>query len=371
MTDTTQTYAPGTHPDMPAPMLTSGPLYWMKKNLFSGWFNTLLTILGLYLLYVIVPPLVNWMFLDAVFVAQDRNECRALGDGACWAFINDRFKVFVFGFYPEPERWRPILAFLLLIVALIPVLFDKVPNRKHALKFSLIYPVIAYWLLLGGLGLAPVGTDKFGGMLLNVVIGVTGITLSLPMGILLALGRQSDMPVVRMLCVAFIEFIRGVPLITILFVASTMLSYFLPPGTQFDLLLRVLIMVVLFSAAYIAEVIRGGLQAIPSGQYEAANSMGLKYWQSMRFIVLPQALKISIPGIVNTFIGLFKDSTLVLIIGLLDLLGIAKSALADSAWSALSNEVYIFVALFFFIFCFGMSRYSLYLERKLETGHKS
>ncbi len=371
MTDTTQTYEPGTHPDLPAPMLTSGPLYWMKKNLFSGWFNTLLTIAGLLLLWQIVPPLVNWMFLDAVFVAADRNECRALGDGACWAFINDRFKIFVFGFYPEPERWRPILAFLLLGVALIPILFDKVPHRKHALKFSLLYPVIAYWLLLGGLGLTPVGTDKFGGMLLNVVIGVTGIVLSLPIGILLALGRQSDMPVVRMLCVAFIEFIRGVPLITILFVASTMLSYFLPPGTQFDLLLRVLIMVVLFSAAYIAEVVRGGLQAIPSGQYEAANSMGLKYWQSMRFIVLPQALKISIPGIVNTFIGLFKDSTLVLIIGLLDLLGIAKSALADSAWSALSNEVYIFVAMFFFVFCFGMSRYSLYLERKLETGHKS
>ncbi len=371
MTDTTQTYEPGTHPDLPAPMLTSGPIYWMKKNLFSSWFNALLTVAGLLLLWKIVPPLVNWMFFDAVFVAADRNECRALGDGACWAFINDRFKIFVFGFYPEPERWRPILAFLLLFAALIPVLFDKIPYRKHALKFSMLYPVVAFWLLLGGLGLVPVGTDKFGGMLLNVVIGVTGISLSLPMGILLALGRQSDMPVVRMLCVAFIEFIRGVPLITILFVASTMLSYFLPPGTQFDLLLRVLIMVVLFSAAYIAEVIRGGLQAIPNGQYEAADSMGLKYWQSMRFIVLPQALKISIPGIVNTFIGLFKDSTLVLIIGLLDLLGIAKSALADSAWSALSNEVYIFVALFFFVFCFGMSRYSLYLERKLETGHKS
>ena len=179
------------------------------------------------------------------------------------------------------------------------------------------------------------------------------------------------MPVVRMLSVVFIEFFRGVPLITILFVASTMLSYFLPPGSEFDLLLRVLIMVTLFSSAYMAEVIRGGLQAIPKGQYEASDSMGLKYWQSMQLIILPQALKISIPGIVNSFIGLFKDTTLVLIIGLLDLLGLGKSALADAKWNGLSNEVYMSVAIFFFICCFSMSRYSLYQERKLETGHRS
>lgn len=371
MTDTTQSYAPGTHPDLPAPMLTSGPLYWLKKNLFSGWVNTILTLISILLLWWTLPLLYQWAFGDAVFVANSRTECRELGSGACWAFIGDRFELFVFGFYPVEERWRPILAFILLVAALVPLLFDKVPFRKQGLFFAMVYPVIAYWLLLGGLGLEPVGTDKFGGMLLNVVVGVTGIALSLPLGILLALGRQSDMPVVRTLSVAFIEFIRGVPLITILFVASTMLSYFLPPGTEFDLLLRVLIMVILFSAAYIAEVIRGGLQAIPKGQYEAADAMGLKYWQSMRLIVLPQALKISIPGIVNTFIGLFKDTTLVIVIGLLDILGIGRSSLADAQWNGLSNEIYISVALFFFIFCFGMSRYSLYLERKLETGHRS
>jgi len=207
--------------------------------------------------------------------------------------------------------------------------------------------------------------------MLTLVIGVTGISLSLPIGILLALGRQSDLHIIRWLCTGFIEFIRGVPLITLLFVASTMLNYFLPPGTTFDLLLRVLIMVTLFSSAYIAEVVRGGLQAIPKGQREAADAMGLKYWPSMRLIVLPQALKISIPGIVNTFIGLFKDTTLVVIIGLLDPLGIGNASLSDIKWQGLSTEVYVFIAMFFFVCCFSMSRYSIYLEDKLHTGHKN
>ncbi|MDH3743123.1 MAG: amino acid ABC transporter permease [Hyphomicrobiales bacterium] len=366
-----QSYAPGEHPDLPAPMLTSGPLFWIKENLASSWLNIAITVITALLLFAIVPPVLNWVFFDAVYVAADRNECRELGSGACWAFVSERFTFFVYAFYPSGERWRVNLAFILMIVALVPLLYDKTPYRGRALIFSCFYPVIAYWLLLGGFfGLKAVETHAFGGIMLNLVIGVTGIVCSLPAGILLALGRQSEMPVVRMLSVLFIEFFRGVPLITILFVASTMLSYFLPPGSEFDLLLRVLIMVTLFSAAYLAEVIRGGLQAIPKGQFEASDSMGLKYWQSMRLIVLPQALKISIPGIVNSFIGLFKDTTLVLIIGLLDLLGLGKSALADAKWTGLSNEIYLSVAVFFFICCFSMSRYSLYLERKLETGHK-
>ncbi len=232
------------------------------------------------------------------------------------------------------------------------------------------FPFIAGWLLVGGFGLKHVGTDQFGGFLLTLVIGVTGISFSLPIGVMLALGRQSKMPVLRTVSVAFIEFIRGVPLITLLFVASAMLSYFLPPGANFNLLLRVLIMVTLFASGYMAEVVRGGLQAIPKGQYEAAQSMGLGYWKMMRLVVLPQALKISIPGIVNTFIALYKDTTLVIIIGLLDPLGIGRSSLADAKWQGLSSEVYIFVAIFFFISCFGMSRYALYLERKLDTGYK-
>jgi general L-amino acid transport system permease protein len=368
-------YAAGEHPDLPPPSSEVGAIGWVRHNLFSSTTNIVITVLTFYLLYVIVPPMLNWLFLDAVLSADSRDDCRAIAAaagqelGACWAFIGKRFQLFVYGFYPEAERWRVNLSFILMIAALIPVLFDNVPNRKWGLWFSLAAPFIIGWLLLGGMGLTPVTTDKFGGFLLTLVIGVTGIVGSLPLGIALALGRQSDMPALRMICVTFIEFIRGVPLITLLFVASTMLNYFLPPGTTFDLLLRVLIMVTLFSAAYIAEVVRGGLQAIPKGQVEAADSMGLKYWQSMRLIILPQALKISIPGIVNTFIGLYKDTTLVIIIGLLDPLGMGRASLADSKWQGLSTEVYVFVAIFFFISCFSMARYSLYLEKKLHTGH--
>jgi general L-amino acid transport system permease protein len=372
---TQNSYAAGEHPDLPPPASEVGAIGWVRHNLFSSTTNIVITVLTFYLLYVIVPPMLNWLFLDAVLSADSRDDCRAIAKaaghemGACWAFIGKRFQLFVYGFYPEAERWRVNLSFILMIAALVPVLFDNVPNRKWGLWFSLAAPFIIGWLLLGGMGLTPVTTDKFGGFLLTLVIGVTGIVGSLPLGIALALGRQSDMPALRMICVTFIEFIRGVPLITLLFVASTMLNYFLPPGTTFDLLLRVLIMVTLFSAAYIAEVVRGGLQAIPKGQVEAADSMGLKYWQSMRLIILPQALKISIPGIVNTFIGLYKDTTLVIIIGLLDPLGMGRASLADSKWQGLSTEVYVFVAIFFFVSCFSMARYSLYLEKKLHTGH--
>jgi len=370
-----KSYNVGEHPDLPPPATEVGFIGWVNHNLLSSWPNRIITLLTVYFLYLIIPPLLNWIFLDAVFVADSRDDCRAIANaageelGACWAFIGKRFQLFVYGFYPVEERWRVNLSFIMMMAALIPVLFDNVPNRKLGLWYSLIAPVIICWLLIGGLGLTPVPTDKFGGLMLTMVIGVTGIIGSLPIGIALALGRQSDMPALRMVCVGFIEFIRGVPLITLLFVASTMLNYFLPPGTTFDLLLRVLIMVTLFSSAYIAEVIRGGLQAIPKGQIEAADSMGLKYWQSMRLIILPQALKISIPGIVNTFIGLYKDTTLVIIIGLFDPLGMGRASLADTKWQGLSTEIYVFVAIFFFVSCFSMARYSLYLEKKLHTGH--
>ena len=365
-----QEYIRGEHPDLPPPSNTVGPIAWIHENLFSSIPNAIMTVLTLVFLWLIIPPSLEWMFFDAAFVGEDRNACRAVADGACWAFINERFTLFTYGFYPAEHRWRVDLSFILLVIAVIPILFDKTPFRKAGLIFAALFPFIAGWLLVGGLGLEPVPTDKFGGFMLTLVVGVTGIAFSLPIGILLALGRQSNLPIIKVFCVSFIEFIRGVPLITLLFVASTMLSYFLPPGTNFDLLLRVLIMVTLFSSGYMAEVIRGGLQAIPKGQIEASDAMGLKYWSSMRLIVLPQALKISIPGIVNTFIGLYKDTTLVIIIGLLDPLGIGRASLSDTAWTGLSNEVYLFVALFFFISCFGMSRYSLYLEDKLQTEHR-
>ncbi len=366
-----QDYVPGTHASLPPPISQVGIAGWMRKNLFSSPSNVILTIVAVYFLYKVIPPILNWAIFDAVFSDVDhRNECREIAAGACWAVVRARFDQFLYGFYPDYLRWRVNLTFVLMFVALIPLLYDQVPKRKYLLWFSLIYPFLAFFMLWGGLGLEPVESAKFGGFLLTVLIGMTGIVVSLPLGIALSLGRHSSMPVVKMLSVWYIEFFRGVPLITLLFVASTLLNYFMPPGTYFDLLLRVIIMVILFSAAYIAEVIRGGLAAIPKGQFEAADALGLTYGKSMRLIILPQALKISIPGIVNTFIGLYKDTTLVVVVGLLDPLGISRATLADSSWQGLSTELYIFIAVGFFISCFAMSRYSLYLERKLDTGHR-
>ncbi len=365
MTDST--YQPGQHPDLPPPANTTGPIGWVRENLLSSWLNIVLTVLSGLLVYFVVSSLYRWGFATADFTGASRQDCTS--GGACWALIDVRFGQFIYGFYPEGQRWRVNLAFVGFIVALWPILFDNAPARKQLIWFSGAYPVLAFVLLLGGFGLESVETAKFGGFMLTLVIGVTGIAVSLPLGIVLALGRRSDMIFIRVLSIGFIEFIRGVPLITLLFVASTLLSFFLPPGTTFDLLLRVLIMVTLFSAAYLAEVVRGGLQAIPVGQREAAESLGLGYWRTMYLIILPQALKISIPGIVNSFIGLFKDTTLVAIIGLLDPLGIGRAALADTKWQGLSSEVYVFVAILFFIFSFSMSRYSLFLEKKLQTGH--
>jgi len=368
-----QEFAPGNHPDLPPPIRTTGIIGWSRKNLFSSPLNTILTLLTLLLLWKSLPPLFEWAVINSVSTADSREQCwnqmSSPGSGACWAFIKDRVALFTYGFYPPELRWRVNISFVLLALAVVPVLYEKLPYRKYGLIFSAVFPFIAGWLLAGGFGLETVDTDQFGGIMLTLIIGVTGISFSLPIGVALALGRQSNMPVLRILCVLFIEFIRGVPLITLLFVASTMLNYFLPPGTVYALLVRVLIMVTLFASAYMAEVIRGGLQGISKGQHEAGDSLGLTYWQAHRLIILPQAMKISIPGIVSTFIGLYKDTTLVLIIGMMDILGLGNASLADAKWAGLANEVYIFVALYFFISCFSMSRYSLYLEKKLHTGH--
>jgi general L-amino acid transport system permease protein len=368
-------HAPGTHPDLPPPVRTTGVVGWVRANLLSSPLNVALTLLSLWLLWMILPPAIQWLFTEAIWSAQDRKECWALmdapRDAACWAFIRGSFELFVYGWYPEPERWRVNLTFILFIAAIVGGLRENIPGKKYWLFFAMAYPFIAAWLLLGGLGLEPVGTNKLGGILLTLVVAVTGIAFSLPLGIALALGRRSNLPALRGVCVIFIEFIRGVPLITLLFVASTMLTYFLPPGSTFDLLMRVLIMVTLFASAYIAEVVRGGLQGLSNGQYEAADSLGLSYWKAHRLVVLPQALKISIPGIVNTFIGSFKDSTLVLIIGMMDILGLGRARLNDPDWLGLAPELYMFIALFFFISCFSMSRYSFSLEKKLQTGHQT
>ncbi len=480
-------------PEKAPPPSTTGVIGWMRANLFDGWLNSALTVISLLFIAWVARHAVPWIW-SPTWNGSSLHECRefieAAGKhhGACWGVINERWPQLLFGFYPEDLRIRPTLAFFLLFVALIPVLFNMISRRMNWLLLVLVlfvatfftassvlmvavqvvlgaalawlaYTVIAtnagdraealaagarrlpnpliftalfvflmpwllwggpiwspigaalgfvlgwlsyrflapaignlgaviaaflvpviWWLVLNGyfvsafsavlpIGLEPVDSRLFGGLLLSVTIGVTAIAISLPLGIVLALGRQSDLLIVKSLSVMFIEFIRGVPLITLLFVASVLLNIFMPPGTNFDIILRVIIMATLFASAYMAEVIRGGLAALPRGQYEAADSLGLDYWKAQQLIIMPQALKISIPGIVSTFIGLFKDTTLVSIIGLLDPLGLSNAIRADGAWHGVVWELYGFIAFLFFIFTFSMSRYSMYLERRLRTDH--
>ncbi|WP_213879134.1 amino acid ABC transporter permease [Pseudomonas sp. dw_358] len=356
-------------PDMPPPAKVFGPMAWIRQNLFSNWWNTLLTLFAFYLIWLILPPLLSWALFDANWVGTTRQDCTKAG--ACWVFIEQRFGQFMYGYYPPELRWRVDLTVILAIVGAAPLFFKAMPRKGlYGICFLIAFPVIAYFLLHGGMGLENVATSQWGGLMLTLVIATVGIAGALPLGILLALGRRSKMPAVRVVCVTFIEFWRGVPLITVLFMSSVMLPLFLPEGMNFDKLLRALIGVILFQSAYVAEVVRGGMQAIPKGQYEAAAAMALGYWRSMALVILPQALKLVIPGIVNTLIALFKDTSLVIIIGLFDLLNSVKQASADPKWLGMATEGYVFAALVFWIFCFGMSRYSQYLERKLDTGHK-
>jgi general L-amino acid transport system permease protein len=416
-----------------APSTEVGALRWARENLFSGPMNTFLTIAALYAVYVLIGTIGPWLS-RSVWNAGSLQECREIVEatygagkkGACFAVVTERWQQILFGFYPRELYWRPTLTLVLMLVALGPILFTWVP--RVLLYFSAVFPAVAFWLLWGGsvwlpvsivlgfgvgyaayraltpvnglvgiiaailspilywlfvcnplaewlgtilpFGLRTLQSHEFGGFLLSSVIGVSGIAFSLPLGILLALGRQSDLLIIKATCVAFIEGFRGVPLITLLFVASLLLNYFLPPGTEFDVILRVIIMVTIFSAAYMAEVIRGGLAALPRGQYEAADALGMDYWQSQRLIIMPQALKISIPGIVGNFIGLFKDTTLVSFISLQDPLQLVSSIRANQEWNGIYWELFMFVGILFFLFCFPMSRYSMYLERKLKTDHR-
>ena len=416
----------------PPPPTSVGLIGWIRENLFPNWLSGILTILSLLLVYALLSGIVPWLLhgvwnassLDECrqIIAERYGEGVS---GACWAVIHERFWQLMYGFYPSDLYWRPNLALILLLAGLAPVLFDKLP--RWMLLITVAVPFVGPWLLWGGsfwvpvtaflgfvigylvmrylgeatssllgiiggvlaaviwwlllagpvaeglesvipLSIQSVQSRQFGGFMLAITLGITGIALSFPLGIVLALGRQSNLVIVKALSVGFIEFIRGVPLITLLFVASVLLNYFLPRGVEFDIILRVMIMITLFSAAYMAEVIRGGLAALPKGQYEAADALGLTYWQAQRLVIMPQALKIAIPGIVSTFIGLFKDTTLVSIIGLADPIGWAKLIQANAEWNGIVWELYGFIALVFFLFCFSMGRYSMYLERKLHTG---
>ncbi|MET3660039.1 amino acid ABC transporter permease [Aquamicrobium ahrensii] len=367
-----------------APRSQVGLSAWLRKNLFATPVDSILTVIALLVVASFLPRILDWLFFNAVWTGTDRTACLtteqggqlpAGWSGACWPFVSGRFGQFMFGRYPMDERWRVVLTGVLFVVLLAPLLIPRVPYKKlNAILFFGVFPFVAFLLLVGGaFGLRYVETPLWGGLMVTLVISYVGILVSLPLGIILALGRRSHMPIVKLLSVVFIETVRGVPLVTVLFMASFMLPLFVPPGTSFDKLLRALIGVALFASAYMAEVVRGGLQAIPKGQYEGADSLGLGYWPKMGLIIMPQALTLVIPGIVNTFIGMFKDTTLVLIISMFDLLGVVKQNISgDPTWATpqTAKTGYIFAAAIFWVFCFGMSRYSQYMERRLDTGHK-
>ncbi|MDK9696091.1 MAG: amino acid ABC transporter permease [Siculibacillus sp.] len=351
-----------------------GPWAWARGHLFGSVFDALLTAFGLFLIGWMVWQVLDFAVLRAVWSAENGEACRPEGVGACWPYVGAYWKQFVYGRYPEPERWRATLVFLIFAATLIPLAIPKLPHKRlNALAFFVGMPIASFFLLAGGVfGLEPVETTLWGGLLVTLIVSVVGIVCSLPLGILLALGRRSKLPIIRMICIVTIEFWRGVPLITVLFMASNMLPLFMPAGMEVDKLLRALIGVAIFTSAYLAETIRGGLQAIPKGQYEGAMALGLGYWQMMGLIVMPQALKMVIPGIVNSFISLFKDTTLVLIVSIFDLLGMIQASLADPLWiSPVTGKTgYLVAAIVFWVFCFGMSRYSQWMERRLATGHK-
>ncbi len=356
------------------PSSSIGLVAWVRTRLFGSLGDSLLTLVGLTIAASVIWSVLDFAIVRAVWTGADGEVCRVEGAGACWPYVTAYWNQFLYGRYPAEERWRATLVFVAFFGLLAPLAIPKVPaKRLNALLFFVGLPIFAYVMLCGGrFGLEPVETTRWGGLLVTMVVAVTGIVCSLPVGILFALGRRSEMPIVRMLSIVFIEFWRGVPMITVLFMAANMLPLFMPDGVEVDKLLRALVGVSIFTAAYLAETIRGGLQAIPKGQYEGAMALGLGYWKMMGLVVMPQALKLVIPGIVNSFISLFKDTTLVLIVSIFDLLGMIQSSRSDPVWAAPSTGTtgYLVAAVIFWIFCFGMSRYSQWMERRLATGHK-
>lgn len=427
------------------PAATTGLVGWARKNLFSNWFNAALTLLILYVAYLIIPPAVKWVFLDAIWTPEKPQACDNIA-GACWPLIHEKHRLMLFGRYPFEEQWRSLAAMLLLISAIVfscnrrfwkpwlagfwaaalAIFFWLLSGGPFVVNFERLAFFVGIACIVGSLftavkeagvavglkragivlvvigllwtqidptlnsvfgvslgleralafsiqvpsGLSAVPTNLWGGLTLTLMLSVFGIAAAFPIAILLALGRRSNMPAIKMLCVGYIEMIRGVPLISLLFVASFLIPLFLPTGVNFSDLLRAQIAIIGFTAAYLAEVIRGGLQAIPRGQYEAAEAMGLGYWQSMFKVILPQAIRLVIPPIVNTFIGLFKDTSLVGIVGLTDFLLAVQSGFGDGPWRRYFVEGYVFAAAVYFIFCFALSKYSQYLETKFETGRQ-
>jgi general L-amino acid transport system permease protein len=366
-------------PALAPPALSVGWLGWLRANLFSTPFNAVLTVLTVLFLVWTVPPVVRFLLIDAVWTGADREACLVSAQhphvGACWAFVRDRLAYFTYGSYPISQRWRVDVFFAMMAFGTAWLLWLDAPRRDlGALYFFVVLPVTSFFLLYGlpAVGLATVDTSRWGGVLVTVVVASVGIVVSLPLGILLALGRRSRMPAVKFLSVGFIEIVRGVPLITVLFMASVMLPLFVPPAWSPDNLIRALVGVALFSSAYMAEVVRAGLQAIPKGQWEASAALGLGYWQTLRFVVLPQALRVTIPNILNSYVALFKDTTLVFFVGIFDFLKTIEVARADPKWATpvTSATGYAFAALVYFACCYSMSRYADGVERRLAVADR-
>jgi general L-amino acid transport system permease protein len=360
---------------LPPPSARGGVVGWLRANLFSSPGNTALTIVCILFIAWIVPPLLRFLLIDAVWSGSGREACLASPDGACWAFVRAWFSYFVYGFYPAGQRWRVDLFFVALAFGIAWLAWLGAPRRAiGAVYFFIVLPILSYVLLSGTplLGLVSISTTLWGGMLVTVVVATVGIVVALPIGVFLALGRRSDIPVIKLLAVTFIEFVRGVPLITILFMASVMLPLFVPERFAPDKLVRALIGVALFASAYMAEVVRGGLAAIPRGQYEAARALGLSYWHMMAIAILPQALRVTLPNIVNTSIALFKDTSLVFVVGIFDFLRTVEAARGDPQWASPITGVtgYAFAALVYFACCYGMSRYARNVEARLARTHR-
>ena len=355
--------------ELPPPAPQLGIWIWLRAHLLSSPANVLLTVILVWLMLMAVPAVIQWAFVNASLHANNAQECHAAA-GACWAFIVEKHRLILFGTYPYDEQWRPLLATLVLVAVIVMSGMRRFWNCRLALVWTIGLLAVAVLMWGGVLGLTHVEDERWGGLPLTLILATFGIAFAFPIGVLLALGRRSKMPAIKAMCVVYIELVRGVPLISMLFMSSVMLPLFLPEGFTIDKLLRAQIAIILFAAAYIAETVRGGLQAIPKGQYEGADSLGLTYWQQMRKIILPQALKIVIPPLVSIFISLFKDTSLVVIIGIFDLTLAAKSALSDASWRGFGVEAYLFISLIYFVFCYAMSKYSQALERHLATGHK-
>ena len=358
---------PGASPRRDPPARETGVVLWLRRNLFSNLYNGVLTLLALWAIFVTLPDFVAWAFIDAVWQTDDSAACRAAA-GACWAVVAEKHRVMLFGTFPYEEHWRAVLVVVVIVAMAVASAFKRFWSYWLFLAWIGTTAVVLLLLLGGVLGLSSVGTHQWGGLPLTLLMFVGTVVGGMPLAVLLALGRRSSLPAIKALCIGFIEIVRGVPLITVLFMASLMFPLFMPEGVTIDKFLRAQIGMILFFAAYAAEIVRGGLQAIPRGQYEAADTIGLTYWQKTKRIILPQALRIVLPALMNDIIRAFKNTTFVSIIGLFDVLGATSTSLEDPLWVLYALEAYIFVFVLYFVFCFSMSKYSEHVERDLSEA---